>query len=151
MAIVRSYPRRPAPRTDIDDFNALVNRFFSPSLSGSATAGEWSPSVNVKETPEGLVLSAELPGMKPEDVEIEFENNVLSIRGEKESETTEEEGERYHVWERRYGSFHRSFTLPRTIDSSAIQASFDNGILTVSLPKAAEAKSRRIEVNTAKA
>ena len=81
------------------------------------------------------------------DVEIEFENNVLSIRGEKQDERSEGESDRYHIWERRYGSFHRSFTLPRTVDSSAIDAEFANGVLAVRLPKAAEAKSRKISIN----
>lgn len=150
MAIIRTTPRR-LHRTDLDDFNALVNRFFGSGGAGGATTGEWVPAVNVKETDDGLHLSAELPGMKPEDVEIEFENNVLTIRGEKVEETTETEGDRYHIWERRSGSFQRSFTLPRTVDASGIEASFENGILTVHLPKAAEAKSRRIEVKGASA
>lgn len=107
---------------------------------------DWLPPVNVEETPDELVLTAELPGMRREDVEIELENNVLTIRGRKEELRKEDDDRRYHLWERRYGSFQRSFTLPRTVSGDEIGATFQDGVLRVEMPKVAEAKGRRIEI-----
>ena len=149
MAITR-YTRRPfTPWGELDEFNDLMNRFFTrPTTEGRVT--DWVPAVNVVEHADALELTAELPGMTAESVEIEFENDVLTIRGEKSEERTEgDDKRRYHVWERRSGSFQRSFTLPRAIDSAGITASFDNGVLTIRLPKAPEAQGRRIEITPA--
>jgi HSP20 family protein len=104
--------------------------------------------VNVEETKDHLVLTAELPGLRREDVEIEVENNVLTLRGRKEQSREEKEEPRYHVWERRYGAFQRSFSLPRTVSADNIAATFENGVLRVEMPKAAEAKGRKIEIRT---
>ena len=88
-----------------------------------------------------------MPGLSREDLSIEVENNVLTISGEKTEQVTEgEEERRYHVWERSYGSFRRSFSLPQTISGDDIAATFENGVLTVLLPKAPEAKGRTIEI-----
>ena len=109
--------------------------------------GIQSALVNVSETKEGLVLTAEIPGMPEDGISIELENNVLTISGEKIEERKEGDDERRcHLWERRYGTFSRSFTLPRTIKSEDITAGFEYGILTVHLPKAPEAKGRKIEI-----
>jgi HSP20 family protein len=105
----------------------------------------WTPAVNVEETKEELKLTAELPGMDIDDIEIEVENNLLSLRGEKREEE-ELENRKFHVWERTYGSFERSFTLPRTVKSEEISAHFRDGILHVHMPKAPEAKSRKIAI-----
>lgn len=119
-----------------------VNGYPTPSSSGS-----WAPAVSVEETENELILTAELPGMKPEDVDVQLENNILTIRGEKNEERKEEdENRRFHVWERSYGSFQRSFTLPRTVKSDDISAEFKDGLLHIRMPKAPEARSRRIEV-----
>jgi HSP20 family protein len=107
----------------------------------------WSPAVNVEETKEELRLTAELPGMGIDDIEIEVENNVLSLRGQKREEE-EKEDRRFHVWERSYGSFERTFTLPRTINTEKISAQFKDGILHVHMPKAPEAKSRKISIKS---
>lgn len=108
----------------------------------------WVPPVNVEEAQDELVLTAELPGMKEGDIDIELENNVLTIRGEKQETRHEEQDEsrRYHVWERRYGSFQRSFTLPRTVKAEEISASFQEGVLYVHMPKVAEAQGRKIQI-----
>ena len=105
------------------------------------------PAVSVSETKDELLLTAELPGLGEDDLSIELENNVLTIAGVK-NEVREEEDEdrKYHVFERSYGSFTRSFTLPPTVDGAGIVATFDNGVLTVTLPKVAEAKGRKIEI-----
>ena len=154
MAITR-YARRPfTPWAELDELNDLMNRFFvRPTAPGGAasgmtarTAGDWTPAVNVVETPDTFELTAELPGLGVEDVEIDFQNDVLSIRGEKvEVRTEEDDKRRYHMWERRSGSFQRSFTLPG-IDGEKIAASFVDGVLKIELPKAAETKARRIEI-----
>ena len=101
----------------------------------------------MEEAADELLLTAELPGMREEDVNVDIENNILTIRGEKrEAHEEGDEGHRYHVWERRYGSFQRAFTLPSSVEADAIQAGFDAGILTVRMPKAPEAKARTIEI-----
>ena len=133
------------------DFDVLANRLhraFSDSGLGNLTYGaNWVPPVSVEERSDEIILTAELPGMNGDAVEITLENNVLTISGEKrESREEGEEGGRYHLVERSFGSFRRSFTLPRTVRGEGITAGFDNGLLTVRLPKAEEAVSRKIEV-----
>src|SRR5687767_14302854 len=107
--------------------------------------GAWSPKVDIFENKDSLVLEAELPGMNREDFELSFENNVLSLRGERKFEKTTE-GDNYHRIERSYGEFTRSFTLPQTVTADGATAEFKNGILRVSLPKREETKARKIEV-----
>jgi HSP20 family protein len=149
MAITRYGIRRPAANVwgDLDDVSNRLSRLFDESLLTAARSERWLPPVTVAESTGELVLSAELPGMRREDISIDLENNVLSISGEK-TETREEgdEERRYHVYERNFGAFNRSFTLPRTIDAANIVATFDNGVLTVKLPKVPEAKGRKIEI-----
>lgn len=154
MAITRYQFRTPgvAPWRELENVSSRLARFFDESQfrTPGEGGGNWIPSVNVAETNENLVLTADLPGMREEDVSIEIENNVLTISGEKMEERKEDEGEgerRYHVWEREYGTFRRSFTLPRTVKADEITARFENGVLTIDLPKAAEAKGRRIEIS----
>ena len=105
------------------------------------------PAVSVSEAKDELLLTAELPGLAEDDITIELENNVLTVSGEKNEVREEDDEERkYHVYERSYGSFSRAFTLPRTVDGQNIVATFENGILTVKLPKVPEAKGRKIEI-----
>jgi HSP20 family protein len=151
MAITRYTLRNPtlSPWRELEEVSSRLARMFdeSPVASGG-NGGNWIPRVNVEETKDELVLSAELPGMTHDDVSIELENGVLTISGEKTEERTEGEDERrYHLWERRYGAFQRSFTLPRTVKAEDIRAGFENGILTVRMPKAAEAKTRKIAID----
>jgi len=148
MAITRFTRRSPvySPWQELEDMSQRLNWLFTDRSSGEAVRrGVWSPSVNVEETNEELRLTAELPGMNIDDIEIEVENNILSLRGEKREEE-EKEDRKYHVWERCYGSFERSFTLPRTVKADGISAHFKDGILHVSMPKAPEAKSRKISI-----
>lgn len=151
MAITRYSVRNPglAPWRELEDVSSRLARFFdeTPFRSGDNGGGSWIPAVNVSESKDSLVLTAELPGMREEDVSVEIENNVLTLSGEKVEQRTEgDEERRYHVWERSYGSFRRSFTLPRTVKPDDITARFDNGVLTIDLPKVAEAKGRKIEI-----
>jgi HSP20 family protein len=150
MAITKYSSRRPtyAPWTDFEDVSNRLARFFDDSMFSPARSGAWMPPVSVAETADELVLTAELPGMKDEHISIDLENNVLTISGEKTETVSEgDEERRYHVYERRFGTFTRSFTLPRTVDGNNITATFDNGVLSVRLPKMAEAKGRKIEIS----
>ena len=147
MALVRYTPRSTfASWPELDLFSNRLSRVFGNAWDPEST-GNWIPAINVEESADELLLTAELPGMREEDVNVAIENNILTIRGEKREEREEGgEGHRYHVWERRYGSFHRNLTLPRSVEADAIEAEFDSGVLTVRLPKAPEAKSRTIEI-----
>lgn len=134
------------------DFDVLANRLsrtLSDSGLGNLTYGaNRVPPVSVEERGDEILLSAELPGMTEDSVEITLENNVLTISGEKRETRAEgESGGRYHLVERSFGAFRRSFTLPRTVRGEGITADFDNGLLLVRMPKAEEALSRKIEVS----
>lgn len=150
MAITKYSLRRPTYSnwSDLEDVQNRLSRFFDDSFLGSMREGRWMPPVSVSETSDELLLTAELPGMSEDDISIDLENNVLTISGTKQEIREEgDEERRYHVYERSFGAFNRSFTLPRTVDPSDIQARYDNGVLTVKLPKVAEAKGRKIEIN----
>ena len=146
MAIIR-YPFRSPTYSTWRDFDDVTNRLARLFEDRRGNGGIWAPAVSVAETADELIFTAELPGLSEENVSIEIENDVLTISGEKTEERNEGEGERnYHVWERSYGSFRRSFTLPRAVSSAEANASFENGVLEVRLPKAPEAKGRKIEI-----
>jgi len=114
--------------------------------SGSPT---WVPPVDIFQTGEHeLVLKAELPDMTREDIDVTVENFVLTIKGEKKL-SDEVKEEQFHHVERRYGAFSRSFSLPRTVDSSKVSADYRNGVLTIRLPLREEAKPRQIKVDVA--
>ena len=148
MAITRFTRRSPvlSPWLELEDMTARLNRLFGDPGTGEASSRVlWTPVVNVEETKEELLLTAELPGMTIDDIEIEVENNVLALRGEKR-EQKETADRRFHVWERSFGSFERSFTLPRTVKPEEISAHFKDGILNVRMPKAPEAMGRKITI-----
>ena len=116
---------------------------------GFTTGATWVPPVDVFQTGDHeLVLKAELPDMTREDIDVTVENFVLTIKGEKKL-TTDVKEEHFHHVERRYGAFSRSFSLPRTVDSSKVAADYKNGVLTVRLPLREEAKPRQIKVDVA--
>ncbi len=164
MAIARYRTRTVSPWQQLDEMNNRLARLFNESETGSrrftdaSNGGDWIPAVNVEETRDEVILSAELPGMNRDQVELEIENNVLTISGTKEATRRDTgrdanrddgtEDRRYHMWERRWGSFQRSFTLPRTVRADEISASFSDGVLEVRMPKVAEAKGRKIEIGT---
>ena len=148
MAITHYTLRRPTVSAwrDLENVSNRLARVFDDVSTGNGRSG-WNPSMNVEETKDELLLTAELPGLAEENISIELEDNVLSISGEKTEERTEgDEERRYHLWERRYGSFKRTFTLPRTVSGEGIRADFENGVLRVHMPKAPEAKGRKIEI-----
>ena len=138
------------PFRELRSLQDEVNRLFNVGITRSGNGedivrGAWTPSVDIFENQDKIVLEAELAGMNPEDVDISIENNIITLKGERKFEKNEET-ENYHRVERSYGSFVRSFTLPRTVVSDEADASFENGILKVTLPKREEAKARKIEI-----
>ena len=123
-------------------FNDL---FASPNEPTDETENRWNPSVDIAETDSGFEVRAELPGVKQEDVNVSVRDNVLTLRGEKRQEETDE-GKNYRRVERHYGSFQRAFTLPPTVDADAITAAYRDGVLTLTVPKAEEAKPKEIPI-----
>ena len=125
-----------------------LNRMFESAFSGQPLASvAWVPAIDVYETAEkDVVVKADLPAMKREEIRVTFENNILSIEGERKfvSDTTEEH---YHRMERGYGAFRRSFTLPATVDPNRVEATYQDGVLTVKLPRREESRPRQIQVN----
>src|SRR5688572_14901803 len=146
MSIIRYDPFR-----DLRTLQEEVNRLFSTNLTRGfgeegIGRGAWNPSVDIYENKDQIVLEAELPGMKQEDFELTVENNVITLRGERQLEK-KEESDNYHRVERSYGSFTRSFTLPQTVSAEGATAEYTNGVLRVTLPKREETKARRIQIN----
>ena len=134
--------------TGNDPFDRLFDSFLGAS-GGGARGGSLmrAPETDVVETEKEIRVVTEMPGLRPEDIDVDVENNVLTIRGEKREERSEgEEGGKYHLAERRWGTFARSFVLPRDVDSERIEAGFENGVLTVRIPKSERAQRRRIQV-----
>lgn len=140
--------RRNAPTPSVLDWfdGGELDRWFARAVGAPSLSG-WSPAVDVEENENAFVVTAELAGLSEDDVELSLENGVLSISGEKREER--EEGNKEagrHIYERRYGRFERNFSLPRTVDADKVDATFKNGVLTVTLPKTAAAKPRRIAI-----
>ena len=113
--------------------------------SGRATAAAWAPALDISERKDAYLVTVELPGLKPEDLDITMEDGLLTIKGERQF-TSESSEQQYHRVERRYGSFRRSITLPAHVTAEGIQASFEDGVLQILVPKAEEAKPKRIQV-----
>lgn len=138
------------PFRELRSLQDEMNRLFMSNYSRGSeqegfTSGAWNPHVDIFENKDQIVLEAELPGLKPEDVNISIENNVLTLHGERKFEK-KDENDNFHRVERSYGSFTRSFTLPPTVSSENANAEFENGILRLTLAKREEAKPRRIEI-----
>ncbi|OGK98455.1 MAG: hypothetical protein A3E31_10045 [Candidatus Rokubacteria bacterium RIFCSPHIGHO2_12_FULL_73_22] len=138
-----------APWTGTDVFkremDRLFDRFFEPRWDEFELVGEWAPRVDVSETKDAVVVKAELPGMEQKDINVELENQVLTIKGEKHQEK-EEKSERFHRMERSWGAFSRTFRLPAAVEGGKVNATFKSGVLTVTLPKAPTAKGTTIPV-----
>jgi HSP20 family protein len=127
-------------------------RFFEDAvtrlMSEPRASRPWSPAVDIVETENELVVKADLPDVKLEDIGVHVENQTLTVKGERKFEK-DENARGYHRIERSYGNFVRSFAVPSTVDTENVQADYKNGVLTVSLPKKAAAKPRQIKVNQA--
>jgi len=137
-----------SPWREFDGFENRIRHLFDEPFTDRRAFG-WSPTVDVVETDNELALTAELPGVNPEDVDIEIGGNVLTLQGQKQDMWHEEamKGERkMRIWERSYGTFARSFTLLATVNANEIKAEFDKGVLTIHMPKTEEAKGRRIAI-----
>lgn len=135
-------PYRPA--TDLFD---PIEAFFGPLTSSRMANVLRAPSADVVEREDEIEVVLEIPGMRPEDIDIDLENNVLTVSGEKSEEREEgQEGGTYHLSERRYGRFNRSFVLPRDVEPDGIRARCEDGLLTIRVPKSERARRRRIEV-----
>jgi HSP20 family protein len=127
-----------------------VNRLFEDAHrtggGSESSLTSWAPAVDIHETENELVVTADLPGMNEKDLDVRVENNLLTIRGERKMESSVNE-ENFLRVERSYGSFSRSFALPNTINTEEIKADYRNGVLTVKLPKREETKPRQVKVN----
>jgi len=142
--------RRTEPATGLFTNWSRLNRMMDEALGGwegEAVGSAWTPTCDVREDKENLIITLDLPGVKPEDVKISLENQMLTIRGEKRQENEQTE-DRWHRYERSYGSFERSFTLPTTVDPERIEATTEHGVLTVRLPKSEKAKPKEIPIRT---
>jgi len=123
-----------------------LNDMFSSFMGGAGLARNWAPPVDIYEQDNHeVVIKAELPEMKREDISVTFENNVLTLKGERKFET-EVPRDRFQRVERFYGSFSRSFTFPATVDAAKISAAYKDGVLTVRLPQREEAKPKQITI-----
>jgi len=127
-----------------DQINRLFYETFDRS-SEEASLTPWAPAVDIYETEQNLVVKADLPDIKPEEIDIRVENNILTIRGERQFEKKVNESNYLRV-ERAYGSFSRSFSLANTVNTEAIQAEYKNGVLTLTIPKREEAKPKQIKI-----
>ncbi len=134
------------PFRDLQRVQDEMSKLFDDRLlaRGGESVG-WTPKVDIFEDEEGVALRFELAGVEPKDVDIRFENGVLTLRGDRKMEK-EDQRDNYHRVELAYGTFTRSFSLPATIDAEKIRAESKNGVLTVTLPKKAEAKPKSIQV-----
>lgn len=128
-----------------EPFFRLFDSFFNGDVQGEETRS-WVPPVDIQETPEAYVFHAELPGLTKENIHITLENNILRISGERKLEKDVKK-ENFHRIERTYGTFARTFTLPTQVDNERVQAAFENGILRVDVPKAEQARPRKIEIS----
>jgi HSP20 family protein len=141
MAIVRWEPMR-----ELTSLQSDVNRLFNSFFEGTnGEARRWTPAVDLVEADRHLILKADLPGLSEDDVQIEVQDNVLTISGERTAES-EERKEGYYRLERAFGSFSRSLTLPEGVDAEKIEATFDSGVLEVKIPKPEEVKPKRVSI-----
>lgn len=152
MSLIRWNPARdrgswPSEVSDVQrEMNRLFDNFFRTGWQDDHTSlSVWTPAADVAERENEFHVAIELPGVEKNDISITLESNVLTIRGTKKTEK-EEEGREYHRVERRYGSFHRSFSLPAPVQAEKINATFKDGMLNITLPKAEDAKPKQIAV-----
>lgn len=135
---------------NLNDVRHAFDRFLSTDETdlGSPSAGQWAPRVDIKEEDARFVILADVPGMDPATIEVSMDKNVLSIKGERVAEKTEQ-GAKFTRIERAYGSFNRRFSLPESADAEGITASGKHGVLEIVIPKRAQTAPRRIAIDTA--
>jgi HSP20 family protein len=139
------------PFREFSTLQDRMNRLFRESYNEggrdeSLTTSSFAPAVDVYEDEHNVTLKIEVPGIDEKDIDIQLENNTLTVHGERKIEKDEKE-ENYRRVERQYGSFTRTFTLPPTVDGEKVSANYDKGVLKITLPKKAEAKPKQIKVN----
>ena len=134
------------PFADLNRLSRAFERDLSPRVASRYGAADFAPSVDVHEEKDALVITAELPGFKREQVEISLDGEILTLKGERRFEK-EEKDKKYHRVERSYGTFVRSFQLPSNVDADKASANLTDGVLTLRLPKKDVVKGRKIEVN----
>jgi HSP20 family protein len=151
MALVRWNPIVPAmgwsPLREFDTLRQEIDRVFNnfwPQEAMASSAAMWTPRIDLRETEDEYVLQADLPGMKQEDLDIQFQGGMLLLKGERKLERETNNG--YHHRERTYGAFARSFTLGTPVEADAISATYKDGVLEVHVPKTAAAKPQRIAI-----
>lgn len=143
------YASRLSPWSDFDALQERVERMMGRAMPDflSQDALPWAPVIDLEEKDEEFVMTAEFPGMTEKDVTVDVEQNTLTLKGEKKSERKEKgDNGRWHIVERSWGAFERSFTLPGTVDAAGIKAGMENGVLTVHMPKRASSAARRIPI-----
>ncbi|WP_447985953.1 Hsp20/alpha crystallin family protein [Nitrospira sp. Nam74] len=139
------------PVRELEDMSERLNRMFARPLARQEngkerlTVADWVPTVDIEEGEQEYLITAELPGIKKEDVKITLQDGVLTLHGERKQEKVEQ-GKRLHRVERSYGAFVRSFALPDVVDEGNVSAEFKDGVLHVRLPKSEKAKPKAIEV-----
>jgi HSP20 family protein len=135
-----------------DLFSTVFDNFFAPLMSERFGRLSWTlqaPPADVVETENDIRVMVELPGVRLEDIQVDLENNVLTVSGEKKEERREgDERDVWHLSERRYGRFSRSFVLPRDVEADKIEARYENGVLYLTIPKTEQARRRRIEIRS---
>ena len=127
------------------EMDRLFDRFWEGDFPQLPALGEWAPALDVSETKDAVLVKAEVPGMESKDIQLSLQEQVLTIKGEKKQEK-EEKDEHYYRSERSYGAFARAVRLPTPVDGSKVTATFKNGVLSVTLPKAAAAKGTMIPI-----
>jgi HSP20 family protein len=135
-----------APFLPASRLGGLLDELFVPFAGTRAGSFLRMPEAEVMETEDAIRVNLELPGLKPADVEVTLENNVLTVSGEKKEERGENGGSRWHLAERRYGSFSRSFVLPSHVEQDRIAARFEDGVLSITVPKGEAARRRRVQI-----
>ena len=147
MSLIRWRPTRDLLSIR-DEVNRLFDNFFTglPERRRGLLEGEWAPSVDIAETDNEVVVTAELPGVKQDDVDITITDDVLTLKGEKKEEKEVKE-KNYHRIERSYGSFQRSVSLPAGVQADKVKATYKDGVLHITVPKAEEAKPKQIKIN----
>ena len=161
MSLVRYQPWNTLNRLRADQFRNDLSQFFNPnydsssestpeaamaaSSANSALPSDWVPAVDVKETENEFVLHADIPGVNPKDIDVQMENGLLTIKGQRETDKTESK-DGYTRVERSYGQFARRFSLPDTADADKINAKYDQGVLRITIPKHIKVQPRKIEV-----
>lgn len=130
------------------EMDRLWDEFFGPGRRAlKPLETEWVPSVDVSETADKLTVTAEIPGIEPKDIDISISGDLLTIKGEKKAEREEKE-ENYHLIERSYGAFSRTIRLPVSVETDKIEATYKNGVLTITCPKKEEVKAKPIQIKT---